>query len=111
MKPKPQDPAGQTLFDLFLEDLKRSCWLTPDQVSRAEGVSATWGRHLIRMPSHRHWTRRAARHAACRLLLLGEEVAVVRDRLQVMGLSRRSAYRVIAQARADIEQHAGAAHG
>ncbi|MBI3157607.1 MAG: hypothetical protein HYZ20_19680 [Burkholderiales bacterium] len=104
--------SGTTTYEAMLDEIRRSCWLTPEQVRRMEAVSASWARCLIRMPSQRRWMHRAAEVAACRMLLLGEATPTVRDRLQAMGLSRRSAYRVIAQARVDIERHAaGAARG
>lgn len=91
-------------FELLFEEIRRACWLTPDQAHQLERVAALWENQRLWLPSRQHWLRQRAFTAACRLLLGGEPVPLARQRLMSMGCSRRGAYRALARAQRAIRQ-------
>lgn len=97
-----------TAFDLLLDELQRSCGLTPAQCDRMRPVFASWSRQTLRMPSSARWLREAARDAAARMLVTGEPVPIIRDRIMSMGVPYSTAYLLIRQAKTLKDHHAAA---
>jgi hypothetical protein len=97
-------PPPQLTFELLFEEIRRACRLTPDQVRQLEHVASIWANQRLWLPSRQHWLRQRAHVVACRLLLSGEVAPLVRDRLMVMGCSRRLAYRTLDRARRSIRE-------
>ncbi len=87
-----------TTFADFISELRWHCGLTDSQVRRAIVVATSYGRMAMHMPSRRRMLREDAGERAYQLLDCGTPVPEVRDRLMLMGLSRRASYRVISAA-------------
>jgi hypothetical protein len=88
-------PPNPTPFGLLLGELQGL--LHPDAFDRVRVLMSSWAGQQINVPAPRRWLIDAAQLAASRMLAQGVPTPVIRERLISMGVSRATAYNVIAR--------------
>lgn len=89
-----------TAFELLADELRRSLGLSQAQQEALERVLTGFGGHQVYIPDASTQRVEQARRTARALVLQRLQTRVIRDRLVSMGVSRTTAYTLIADARA-----------
>lgn len=95
-----------TAFEILLSELERSCGLSQDQLNRVRDIFRSWQGQRVYVRGPKASIAEDARKAARRMIAERQSRPVIRDRLMAMGVSRRRAYVMIADALQDRVRHA-----